>query len=104
MKIDNTLISRLVASAVIDFGMLGIGDPACDLAITWTFFRGKSREVFRSMLALDKDTWLRGSAWTLWKALIIAAGLAKSNAIETAQSFQIIEDVLADYQNNSLQF
>lgn len=101
---SNLLVKDGRLSAVIDFGMLGIGDPACDLAIAWTLFRGQSREVFRSMLALDKDTWLRGSAWTLWKALIIAAGLTKTNAIESTQSFQIIEDVLADYQNNALQF
>lgn len=71
----NLLVQEGKLSAIIDFGGLGIGDPACDLAITWTLFQGRSREVFRTMLPLDASTWVRGRAWTLWKALIISAGL-----------------------------
>ena len=68
----NLLVQEGRLSAVIDFGQLTIGDPACDLAIAWTLFSGESREIFRAMLPLDADTWARGRAWTLWKALIIA--------------------------------
>jgi len=35
-------------SAVIDFGGLGVGDPACDLMVAWTLFAGESRKVFRA--------------------------------------------------------
>lgn len=92
----NLLVQEGRLSAVIDFGQLAVGDPACDLSIAWTMFAGKSREVFRSMLSLDEGTWARGRAWTLWKALIIAAGLAGSNAVEGAQCWRIIDEVLAD--------
>jgi aminoglycoside phosphotransferase (APT) family kinase protein len=81
-------------SAVIDFGLIGIGDPACDLCVAWTLFRGESRETFRAMLALDRATWARGRAWTLWKAVIIAAALAKTNAAELAQPWRVIDEVL----------
>lgn len=87
---------RLVA--VIDFGMLAVGDPACDLAIAWTLFEGESREVFRSLLPLDEGTWARGRAWTLWKALIIAAGVTDSNTVESTQSWRIIDEVLSDHR------
>ncbi len=50
---------RLVA--VIDFGCSGVGDPACDLMMTWTFFEGESREIFRDRLGLDQNTWARGT-------------------------------------------
>jgi aminoglycoside phosphotransferase (APT) family kinase protein len=90
----NLLIENGRLSAVIDFGQLAVGDPACDMAIAWTMFEGKSREVFRQMLPLDAGTWARGRAWTLWKALIIAAGLTDSNASEAAQSLHIIHEVL----------
>jgi len=35
---SNLLVKNDRLSAVIDFGQLGVGDPACDLAIAWTFF------------------------------------------------------------------
>jgi len=46
------------------------------------------------MLPLDPDTWARGRAWTLWKALIVAAGLTKTNAVEAAQPLHVIDEVL----------
>lgn len=76
--------------------MLEVGDPACDLSIAWTLFEGKSREVFRALLPLDAGTWARGRAWTLWKALIVAAGLAETNIVEAAGSWRVIDEVLAD--------
>ncbi len=96
----NLLVQEGKLSAVIDFGGLGIGDPACDLAITWTLFQGRSREIFRTMLPLDAGTWSRGRAWTLWKALIIAADLPGTNTAEVTQSWRVIDEVLTDYRHN----
>ncbi|WP_373262725.1 phosphotransferase [Hungatella hathewayi] len=31
---------------VIDFGIMGTGDPACDYAMAWTFFDSQSRKRF----------------------------------------------------------
>lgn len=45
--------------SVIDFGCMGVGDPACDLTIAWTLFEGKSRRVFKERLGLNTDTWAR---------------------------------------------
>ena len=92
----NLLVQEGRLSAVIDFGQLAIGDPACDLAISWTLFKGASREAFRTTLPLDAGTWARGRAWALWKALIVAAGLSDPNNAESAQCWRIIEEVLAD--------
>jgi aminoglycoside phosphotransferase (APT) family kinase protein len=55
----NLLVQEGRLSAVIDFGMLGVGDPACDLPIAWTLFRDESREAFRAMLPFDLGTWAR---------------------------------------------
>lgn len=57
-------------SAVIDFGCSGVGDPACDLVIAWTFFDEPDRTVFRETLGVDDAQWARGRGWALWKALI----------------------------------
>lgn len=94
----NLLVQEGRLSAVIDFGQLAIGDPACDLAIAWTFFDNKSREIFRNQLMLDKDTWIRGLAWTLWKYMIIAAGIIGSNSVEGKKSLNIIETVIQEYK------
>jgi aminoglycoside phosphotransferase (APT) family kinase protein len=49
-------------SAIIDFGGMALGDPACDLVIAWTFFQGKARQIFMQEMNLDSDTWLRAKA------------------------------------------
>lgn len=87
----NLLVRGGRLCAVIDFGMLGIGDPACDLSIAWTLFDRESREALRTMLPLDASTWIRGCGWALWKALIVEAGLSTTNATEASQSMRIIE-------------
>lgn len=96
VSIGNLLVKNGRLSAVIDFGQLTIGDPACDLAIAWTFFHSESRKIFRSLLSLDAGTWARGRGWTLWKALIVAAGLTNSIKTEVEQCWRIINEVLGD--------
>lgn len=90
----NLLLQEEKLVAVIDFGQLTIGDPACDLAIAWTLFQGKSREVFRTTLSLDEGTWARGRAWALWKALIVAAGFTNPNNTEANECWHIIDEIL----------
>jgi aminoglycoside phosphotransferase (APT) family kinase protein len=70
---SNLLVQDGRLSAVIDFGCSAVGDPACDLAIAWTFFEGESREAFRDRLGPDDGTWARGRGWALWKALLTLA-------------------------------
>jgi aminoglycoside phosphotransferase (APT) family kinase protein len=84
-------------SAVIDFGQLCVGDPACDLSVAWTLFEGTSRAAFESALNLDSDTWERARGWTLWKSAIVAAGLAQSNAVEALKPLQIIQDLIDSF-------
>ena len=91
----NLLIHEGRLRAIIDFGMVGVGDPACDLSVAWTLFGGESRRAFRAMLPLDPGTWARGRAWTLWKALIVAAGLTETNAVEAARPWSVIDEVLS---------
>ena len=101
LSTGNMLMQEGKLCAIIDFGGLTIGDPACDLAIAWTLFEGESREAFRAMLPRDAGTWARGRGWTLWKALIIAAGMTKSNAIEATKPWHIIEEVLEDHRRRA---
>jgi aminoglycoside phosphotransferase (APT) family kinase protein len=94
----NLLVKNGRLSAVIDFGTSGVGDPACDLSIAWTLFEGESREAFRSALPLDDATWARGRGWTLWKALIVYAGLPGTNTLDVENQRRVIAEVLADHK------
>ncbi|RWN13374.1 MAG: aminoglycoside phosphotransferase family protein [Mesorhizobium sp.] len=93
----NLLVRQGRLGAVIDFGTSGVGDPACDLAIAWTLFEGKSREAFRAGLPADEAMWARGRGWTLWKALITVAGQIDVNPVEVEKSRHVIDEVLADH-------
>lgn len=92
----NLLVRNGKLAAVIDFGGLAIGDPACDLAIAWTLFHGESRKIFEETLQLDLATWARGRAWTLWKALIVAAGFCNPSNKESKECWRVIDDLLTD--------
>ena len=93
----NLLVRAGQLCAVIDFGGLGVGDPACDLAIAWTLFSGESRSTFRTALDVEDAAWARGRGWALWKALITVAGNVDDNPQEAKRSLQIIEDILVDH-------
>lgn len=70
MDAFDPLASDAVESCGDDFGCLGIGDPACDLAIAWTFFFGPSRKIFHDHIAADAGTWTRARGWVIWKVLV----------------------------------
>ena len=84
-------------SAVIDFGCLGVGDPACDLMAAWTLFSGESREVFRAALSVDDATWARGRGWALSCALIYIPYYLNSNPKGVSTAQHTINEVLADH-------
>jgi aminoglycoside phosphotransferase (APT) family kinase protein len=60
-------------AAVIDFGCCGVGDPACDLVIAWTFLDAPARAAFRAALGQGDACWARARGWALWKVLIVLA-------------------------------
>ena len=95
----NLLLKDGALASVLDFGCAGVGDPACDLAIAWTFLDSESRAAFRSALPLDAETWARGRGWALWKALIrlqreSAPSLWTRNP---TTGMSVIDEVIADH-------
>lgn len=90
----NLLIRDGRLAAVIDFGGVAVGDPACDLAIAWRGFDHAMRAAFRERLALDDATWARGRGWALWKALILVTGIADAPAWDMRQARAQLADIL----------
>jgi aminoglycoside phosphotransferase (APT) family kinase protein len=96
---SNLLVREGRLAAVIDFGSSGVGDPACDMVIAWTFLDGPSRERFRADLGVDAATWSRGRGWCLWKALIMLVGELERDSPDAARSRDVIARILADHQD-----
>lgn len=93
----NLLVQDGVISAVIDFGTLGVGDPAVDLLPAWNLFEGEARDAFRAAVGLDDDAWARGRAWALSVALIALPYYLETNPVIVEQSRHVIGAVLADH-------
>jgi aminoglycoside phosphotransferase (APT) family kinase protein len=97
VAVGNLLVRDGRLAAVLDFGSSGVGDPACDLVIAWTFLHGASRDRFRAELGVGRGTWSRGRGWALWKALISLVGHLERDAPEAALARRDIAEVLADH-------
>jgi aminoglycoside phosphotransferase (APT) family kinase protein len=95
---SNLLVARGRLSAVIDFGCLGVGDPACDLAPAWMLFSGESREAFRAALGVDHATWARGRGWALSLGLMALPYYWETNPVLVASARRAIDQVLADHE------
>ena len=92
----NLLVEQGRLSAVIDFGGLAVGDPACDLLGAWSFLSADTREVFRVSLSVDDTTWARGRGWALSVALIALPYYQSTNPVFANLATQMIDEVLAD--------
>jgi len=91
VAVGNLLVSDNRLSAMIDFGTCGVGDPACDLVMAWTYFEGDSRETFRDAVGLDMATWQRARGWALWKALVTLSG---GSGPGSDDSWRVLDEVL----------
>jgi len=92
----NLIVSGGRLTAVIDFGALGVGDPACDLQPAWNVFTGPSRRRYRDELAVDDASWLRGRGWALYQAVSALPYYAETNPGIVAQASHALAEVLAD--------
>jgi aminoglycoside phosphotransferase (APT) family kinase protein len=63
IAIGNLLARNGRLCAVIDFGSSAVGDPACDLGLTWVFLDGPAREAFRLSVNADEAMWARARSW-----------------------------------------
>ena len=94
----NLLVVDGRLSAVIDFGGLHVGDPACDLQPAWNVFAGDSRTRFRAELEVDDASWLRGRGWALYQAVSALPYYWDTNPGMVRQASHALTQVLADPQ------
>jgi len=84
-------------SAVIDFGGVGMGDPACDLVVAYTLLSATTRPVFREAVGLDDATWTRGLGWALATGLNAHTSYAATEPRVARQTTRQLTEVLAEH-------
>jgi aminoglycoside phosphotransferase (APT) family kinase protein len=92
----NLLVVDGRLSAVIDFGCLNVGDPACDLQPAWNVFAAESRTRYRAELAVDDASWLRGRGWALYQAVMALPYYWDTNPGMIRQASDALTQVLAE--------
>lgn len=88
-------------SAVIDFGCLGVGDPAVDLIVAWNLLPAGPRDAFRAAVNVDDATWARGRGWALSTALIALPYYWDTNPTLAGIARYTIDEVLGDQKRGS---
>lgn len=95
---SNLLVQGGRLCAVIDFGGVGIGDPAMDVVPAWSVFNTTGREVFRQGLDVDDDTWSRARGYALHQAAMIIPYYAETNPVFVTMAKRTVNEVLAEIQ------
>ena len=91
----NVLVHGGRLCAVIDFGGVGVGDPAADVIAAWSVFSQTERGTFRDALAVDNGTWNRARGFALHQAALIIP-YTETNPEFVALAKRTVEEVLAE--------
>jgi aminoglycoside phosphotransferase (APT) family kinase protein len=93
----NLLVHEGRLVAVIDFGGVGVGDPATDLMPAWSVFGEEGRRAFRAALGPDTHAWRRGRGIALHQAALVIPYYPETNPRFVSLSKRAIEQILEDF-------
>ena len=93
----NLLIKQGRLSAIIDFGGLGVGDPATDWMFAWNLLAVESRERLCVAQSVDDATWARARRWALSVGLIALPYYKSRNPVFAGVARHLIDDVAAQF-------
>jgi aminoglycoside phosphotransferase (APT) family kinase protein len=96
LQSGNLLCCDGLLSAVIDFGGLAAGDPACDLAVGWILFDAPARKVYFDTLDVDDVMWQRGRGWALSIAVMQIPYYASTKPHIADAARATIDEIFAD--------
>lgn len=95
---SNLLVQGGRLCAIIDFGGVGIGDPAADVIPAWSVFNITGREIFRRALDVDDNTWSRARGYALHQALMIIPYYPETNPHFVTMAKRTVNEILADFR------
>lgn len=79
LDVRNWLVRDGCISGVIDWGSMGVGDPACDVMLAWKLHSAEARDAFRDALSIDDATWERARGWVVSQAVAALAYYTHEN-------------------------
>lgn len=79
LDVRNWLVRNERITGVIDWGTMGIGDPACDIMVAWKLHLPAARDTFREYLPTDDATWARARGWVVSQAVAVLAYYTPEN-------------------------
>lgn len=82
-------------SGVIDWGALGLADPAVDLLPAWNLLTGAARERFRAQLDVDDDAWERGRGTAVHQAVQALPYYWETNPPMVAQASRALAEAVS---------
>jgi aminoglycoside phosphotransferase (APT) family kinase protein len=97
LDVRNWLVRNGRICGVIDWGSMGVGDPACDVMVAWKLHSAAARDAFRNALHVDKATWQRARGWAVSQAVAaLAYYTPENNAKLYSEAVHWLELVLSE--------
>jgi aminoglycoside phosphotransferase (APT) family kinase protein len=79
LDVRNWLVRDGRITGVVDWGAMGVGDPACDAMVAWKLHSSALRDAFREALPVDDATWERARGWVVSQAVAALAYYTPEN-------------------------
>ncbi len=83
-------------TGVLDFGAMGVGDPASELRVAWNLLPPAARTRFRGELGADAAEWSRARGWALLQALAQLSYFGVRNPPIAANARHVIAELVAE--------
>ncbi len=91
----NVIVRNERIVAVVDWGDITAGDPACDLAVFWRMFDASSRDLALQSWGADRSSKVRARGWAIAIALVLLTNSA-DRPLYLALGHRSIDAVLAE--------
>ena len=92
----NILADNDTLTSIIDFGLLAVGDPACDLLPAWAFLDKPARDILRRESNCDTQSWWRSQGWGLYLAVMAIPYYWDRNDYMINLSLRILASIAED--------
>jgi aminoglycoside phosphotransferase (APT) family kinase protein len=99
LDLRNWLVRDGRIRGVIDWGEMGVGDPACDVMVAWKLHSPAARDAFREALPTDDATWERARGWVVSQAVAALAYYTPANNVLLYREAQSWLDLVLSERN-----
>ncbi|GLI26747.1 hypothetical protein ARHIZOSPH14_09890 [Agromyces rhizosphaerae] len=93
----NLLVADGRLTGVLDFGTMGLGDPASEHRVAWNLLGRTTRETYRAAVDADDDEWARARGWALLQALAQLAHVAERHPPIAAGARRVLAELLSEH-------